>query len=194
MKNFQKALFAFCVSLAVSGAAPGAALPDEHAAAARNDDAALNALRKRAADGLVDAEISLGEIYFTGSGAAQDYAEAAKWFRIAAERGFPDTTPEIGLATMYAQGLGVPIDATESLKWYRRAAVKGDPLGQFKVGVMSLRGLGTAIDYLEAYKWLTLCASEYPDNSAITAIIGRKFISPAQRSEADKWVHAQKSR
>ena len=176
------------------GAAIAASLAPENPPANRSSDAeALQVLRDRAAQGLPDAQISLGEIYFAGSGVAQDYAEAAKWFRLAAKQGFPDTTPEIALGVMYADGKGVPKDATESLKWYLRAAEKGDPHGQLSVGTSYLMGRGTAVNYLEAYKWLTLCGSECENGpAAAAAIVSRKYISPAERSKADKWVRAWK--
>ncbi|HUE78325.1 MAG TPA: tetratricopeptide repeat protein [Sphingomicrobium sp.] len=178
-----------------AAAAIGAPLAMGNAASDPSSDAvALELLRNRAVRGLPDAQISLGLIYFTGIGATQDYAEAAKWFRLAAEQGFPDTTPEIGLGIMYADGKGVPKDAAESLKWYLLAAEKGDSSGQLSVGTSYLIGRGTPVNYFEAYKWLTLCGSKCPDSLATTTIIARKYISPAQRLKADKWVRAWKPR
>jgi TPR repeat protein len=43
-----------------------------------------------------------------GHGVPQDYVEAVKWFRRAAEQGFADA--QDSLARMYVQGQGVPKD------------------------------------------------------------------------------------
>ena len=53
----------------------------------------------------------------------ENYAEAAKWFRKAAEQG--DDKAQHNLGVSYAQGQGVPQDYTEAVKWYRKAAEQG---------------------------------------------------------------------
>ena len=52
--------------------------------------------------------------------AAQDHAEAAKWYRIAAELG--DAAAQLNLGIMYFHGRGVPQDYVESHKWLNLAA------------------------------------------------------------------------
>ncbi len=47
---------------------------------------AIEALRARAEKGDVDAQNNLGEMYGKGQGVPQDYAEAVKWYRKAADR------------------------------------------------------------------------------------------------------------
>jgi TPR repeat protein len=47
-------------------------------------------------------------MYFNGKGVAQDYAEAVKWFRKAAEQG--DAFAQARLGAMYILGQGVPQD------------------------------------------------------------------------------------
>jgi TPR repeat protein len=54
----------------------------------------------------------------------QDYAEAMKWFRKAADQG--DTGAQSNLGFMYAKGQGVPEDYVEAMKWFRMAADQGD--------------------------------------------------------------------
>ena len=66
----------------------------------------------------------LGYLYENGKGVPQDYKEALKWFRLAAEQGV--TEAQFGLGLMYAHGRGVPQDVKEALKWYRLAAEKGN--------------------------------------------------------------------
>jgi len=59
-------------------------------------------------------------MYATGRGVAKDEAQAAEWFRKAAEKG--DRFAEYSLGHAYEQGKGVPKDLAEGLKWYRMAA------------------------------------------------------------------------
>jgi len=62
-------------------------------------------------------------MYDNGRAVEQDYQEAAKWYRLAAEQGNKDT--QYNLGDMYEKGLGVPQDDTEAAKWYRLAADQG---------------------------------------------------------------------
>ena len=43
--------------------------------------------RLAAEQGYADAQYNLGVMYANGHGVSQDYAEAAKWYRLAAEQG-----------------------------------------------------------------------------------------------------------
>ena len=63
-------------------------------------------------------------MHYTGQGAPQDYVEAARLYRKAAEQG--DAVAQQGLGYMYATGRGVPLDRGEAIVWYIRAAAKGD--------------------------------------------------------------------
>jgi hypothetical protein len=56
-------------------------------------------------------------------GLPQDRAEAAKWYRRAAEQGRANA--QYNLGRMYATGQGVPKDEAEMVKWWRAAAEQG---------------------------------------------------------------------
>ena len=58
-----------------------------------------------------------------GQGVAQDYAEAVKWYRKAADQGFAPAQFNLGL--MYAQGLGVAQDKSFAHMWLSLAAAQG---------------------------------------------------------------------
>jgi hypothetical protein len=58
-------------------------------------------------------------MYLEGECVAKDGAEAAKWFRLAAEQGLAGS--QTTLAMMYEEGNGVPQDSEEAAKWYRMA-------------------------------------------------------------------------
>ena len=61
----------------------------------------------------------MGRSYARGDGVAQDWTEAVKYYRQAAELGSADAQHALSLC--YAQGKGVPRNNAEALKWYRRA-------------------------------------------------------------------------
>ena len=55
----------------------------------------------------------------------RDDAEAAMWYRRAAEQG--NTDAQIFLGHMYANGRGVPQDDAEAVRRYRRRGRAGEP-------------------------------------------------------------------
>jgi uncharacterized protein len=59
-------------------------------------------------------------MYFNGQGVRQNYAEAVKWYRKAAEQGY--AWAQYNLGFMYFHGQGVPQDYAEAAKWGRKAA------------------------------------------------------------------------
>ena len=83
---------------------------------------------------------------------AQDYVEALKWYRKAAERGYFEAQFELG--EMYANGKGVAKDDVEALKWYRKAAEQRYATTQFNhLGAMYYDGEGAPEDAAEAVEW-----------------------------------------
>jgi TPR repeat protein len=99
-----------------------------------------------------------GELFSRGVeyGKAQDYAEAAKWYRQAADQGHPRARYNLGF--LYAKGQGVPQDYAEAAKWYRQAADQGVPRAQNNLGDLYENGQGVPQDYAEAIKWYRLAA------------------------------------
>ena len=87
----------------------------------------------------------------------QDYAEAVKWYRKAAEQG--NAPAQVNLGVRYNEGQGVPQDYAESVKWYRLAAEQGIADAQFNLGLMYGKGEGVPQDYVEAHRWFNLAAS-----------------------------------
>jgi hypothetical protein len=58
-------------------------------------------------------------MYFTGQGVLQDYAEAGKWYRKAADQGFAEA--QFNLGKMYYRGQGVPKDYVLAHMWFNLA-------------------------------------------------------------------------
>ena len=61
-----------------------------------------------------------------GQGVKQNYAEAVKWYRTAAEQSHASAQHNLGV--MYANGQGVQQDFSKAVVWFEKAASKGfDP-------------------------------------------------------------------
>ena len=61
----------------------------------------------------------LGAIYMYGEGIPQDFYEAVKWFRLAAEQ--HHRRAQFMLGVLYWSGDGVPQDYDQAVKWFRLA-------------------------------------------------------------------------
>ena len=66
-------------------------------------------------------------MYADGQGVPQDYKEAAKWYRLAAEQG--DASAQTNLGFMYADGQGVLADFVRAHRWFNIASANGHKNG-----------------------------------------------------------------
>lgn len=82
---------------------------------------------------------------------SEDYAEAVKWYRKAAEQGLAVAQNDLGVC--YENGEGVPQDYAEAVKWYRKAAEQGNVEAQSNLGNCYQLGNGVTQDFAEAAKW-----------------------------------------
>jgi len=97
-------------------------------------------------------------MYNNGQGVTQDYVQAAKWYRKAAEQGLADAQHNLG--HMYSNGYGVTQVYAEALKWYRKAAEQRSAAAQYNLGVMYGNGEGVPQDYAEAMRWFRKAAEQ----------------------------------
>jgi hypothetical protein len=123
-------------------------------------------------------------MYYSGRGVPQDYKEAIKWYRLAAEQGEEDA--QFALGVMYDQGQGVPQDYKEAVKWYRLAANQGERASQFNLGLMYYDGLGVPKNYVQAHMWYNLAGA----NGEAKGIKNRDLI--AQKMTAVQIAEAQR--
>jgi TPR repeat protein len=79
----------------------------------------------------------LGVCYVNGEGVPQNYAEAVKWYRKAAEQG--DVYAHFNLGLCYYNGQGVPQNKAVGIKWMKKAAQQG-----YEAAKNTLEGLGEA--------------------------------------------------
>ena len=123
-------------------------------------------------------------MYELGLGVLQDYAEAAKWYRLGAEQG--DSRSQNSLGTSYLTGEGVPEDYVESTKWYRRAAEQGHNKAQYNLGLQYNMGWGVLQSYVSAHMWLNIASVNGQPNGgkmrdAIAAQMTTADIAESQR-------------
>ena len=88
---------------------------------------------------------NLGMLYQNGQGVPQDYAEAVRWFRKAADQGHARPSTVSARCTRTAEG--VPQDYAEAVRWFRKAADQGNAMAQNDLGVLYQNGQGVPQDY-----------------------------------------------
>jgi TPR repeat protein len=144
-----------CVALAMLVGSAGAS--------AQSNDTKLPqsiaALKVKAGRGDAAAQFHLGFLYDTGSsGISQDHAQAAFWYRKAAEQGFAIAQNQLGL--LYDSGKGVAQDYAQAAVWYRKAAEQGLAEAQFFLGDAYDKGEGVPQDYAQAAVWYRKAAEQ----------------------------------
>jgi hypothetical protein len=146
--------------------------------------------RRMAEQGYAPAQYDLGVVYASGRGVAQDYVEAAKWYRLAADQGH--AAAQYSLAGLYATGQGVAQDYVEATKWYRLAADQGDPDAQYRLGLMYRAGQGLPRDDVRALMWLTLSVTTGTPAEWFKATVGGIRDTVARRMSPDQIAEAER--
>jgi TPR repeat protein len=146
----------------------------------RDPAAAVAWLRRAAERGDTTAQFTLGTIFETGLGTSaaagpatgaaagtaavkRDAAQAASWYRQAADRGLMPA--QTRLARMYEEGRGVRRNRDHAAAWYRKAADQDDPAAQLALGALLSPGNGARTDVVAAHMWLNLSASRWKDEA-----------------------------
>ena len=114
----------------------------------------------------------------------QDYAEAAKLYRLAADQN--NAKAQFNLGLMYTLGHGIPKDYAKAMKLYRLAADQGLTDAQYNLGIMYKDGDGVPKDYVSAYMWFNLSSAKGdPAATKLRDAVAEKM-TPAQIAEAQK--------
>lgn len=178
MKNIFIKLFLLLVLLAAAGFAA--------------DNPMVAQWRKKAEAGDAKFQGLLGFCYnddASKDGIPLDYAEAEKWYRLAAVQG--NLLAQTMLGAMYTSGEGVPKDTTEAVKWWRLAAEQGFAKAQFVLGSMYHIGEGVPKDDAEAVKWFRLAAEQ--GDAAAQSTLGVRYHKgeglPKDLVQAHVWIN-----
>ena len=145
-----------------------------------SEEGNLKSAEAKANSGDADAQFGLGLKYATGQGTEDEYLQAVRWYRKAADQNH--ALAQLNLGLMYASGQGVAQSDTEAVAWILKAANQGDPGAQYNLGVrhssISVRGLtqNAEEERIEAYKWFQLAAAQgYGDSEAASATMTLKM-------------------
>lgn len=164
----MRSLFhALLMMLAVTvGSAPSSIAGfDEGVAAYDRGDfrVALREFRVSAARGDARAQNNIAVMYQTGRGVPQNYQEADRWYRNAAELGHVDAQFSLGLmykegliGKMYIKGQGLVRNYVKAHKWFNIAASSGHTVSKENVGIVEGQMISEDIAKakLLAQKWL----------------------------------------
>jgi TPR repeat protein len=119
-----------------------------------------------------------------GQGVPQDYTEAARWYRLAADQGLADAQSNLG--QMYTLGNGVPQDYVEAARLYKLAADQGNASAQMSLGNAYANGVGVIQDYETAHMWANIASANGSQHgsSVRDRVAGR--MTPADITEAQR--------
>ena len=110
-----------------------------------------------AVTGNAQAQYEIGKVYYNGEGVEQDYVEATRWYRLAAEQGHAKAQNRLGIA--YANGEGVEQDYVEATRWWRLVAEQGHAKAQNRLGIAYENGKGVPQDFVYSHMWSNISAS-----------------------------------
>jgi TPR repeat protein len=142
----------------------------------------VRSLTPQAESGDAAAQMKLGTLYYNGQGVNQDYAEAARLFRLAAEKG--DPYAQSNLAYMCEVGEGVPQDYQEAAKWYLKAAEQGNVQAQFYAGRLYEKGQGIEQNDVIALSYYILASAGGEARATVERDRLTAWMAPDQVAEA----------
>jgi hypothetical protein len=134
------------------------------------------------------AQYTLGTYYMTGHGVAQDDAEAARLFRVAADKG--GVLAQQNLAVFYMVGRGLAQDDAEAARLCRLAADQGCAPAQYNLAILTRDGRGgIARDRGEVARLYRLAADQ--DHAGAQFNLGMCYANgrgvPRDDAEATRW-------
>lgn len=88
----------------------------------------------------------------------EDYEEAVRWYRMAAEQGMSEAQNNLGV--MYKDGQGVKQDFQEAAHWFLLAAQQDNTLAQLNIGWLYHAGKGVRQDADSARYWYSQAAEK----------------------------------
>jgi TPR repeat protein len=148
---------------------------------------ALKWLSGAAKDGNADAEVTLGLMYWYGSGVPKDYEHAMNLFQLSAAQGNGRAMNVIGYA--YQNGIGALPDLAKAVSWYEKSAEKGERRGQNNLAILYSEGVGVSKN-LEKADALWRQAAEQGDSGAMIHLGDACWYGkgvPADKDAALEW-------
>jgi TPR repeat protein len=112
---------------------------------------------ERATAGDAIAQTLLGVLFERGLGVRQELAEAAQWYRLAAQSG--DAEAQYALARMHLVGAGLAADIEEAADLFQQAADQGHAVAAREFGYLLLQGKGREKNPMLAAAYLRRAAA-----------------------------------
>ena len=164
----------------------------------RNDYvAAMREFRPLADQGLVEAQLEVGFLYWSGQGIPKDKSEAEKWFTRAAsavpkwrqQAGRGDAQAALQLGMLLWVGKGIAGDPAAARLLIAQAAEAGDPEAQVNLAGFLLQGVLFEKNQEEAARWGQRAAER--GNAAAEDLLGRLYAAEGVKqdySQARIWL------
>ena len=76
-------------------------------------------------------------MYYNGQGVPQNYAEAMKWYRKAAQQDHASAQNNLGL--MFSEGHSMPPDNVQAHMWYNLAAANGPDIAAMNRDIIAAK-------------------------------------------------------
>ena len=114
-------------------------------------------------DGNYGAATDLGSLYYTGRIGVQDYAQAMRYYQIAADQGEPVAQENLGYCYYY--GRNGEKDYERAYYYFSLGAFAGLPGSLYKIGDMFRYGYYVDSNPREAFNIYTRCLNELDDDS-----------------------------
>lgn len=111
----------------------------------------------------------IGARFTEGRGVKSDFAEAAKWYKLAADKGF--ALAQYRLANFLEKGTGVAPNIGEAKRYYEMAANAGNASAMHNLAVIYASGKDGAQDYAKAVEWFTKAAEHGVSDSQFNLAI-----------------------
>ena len=133
---------------------------------------------------------NIGNDYFYGWNYRKvDEAEAVKWYKKAAEAGFPEAQTRLGYC--YSKGIAVSQDFDKAFNWYQEAANNGDINALVDIGFFYFNGTAVDEDDAEAFTYFYKAAEL--GNPTAQYVVGECYFKgygvERNKEEAFKWYY-----
>jgi TPR repeat protein len=126
----------------------------------------------------------MADRYAQGTGVAQNWFEACRWYDMAAQQG--DASAQCALAACYASGKGVKRDIAHAFHWFEKAAAQNLPQAQWNLGELYATGLpGVEPDPKKATQLCKRAANA--GFAPASATLGALFARANKHERAVRW-------
>jgi TPR repeat protein len=112
----------------------------------------IDALKRKASSGDIDAQYQLGNRFQTGHQVKANIYQAIHWFTQAGNAGHSQS--QYALALIYKERASTSADLAKSVSWAKKAAESGYVEAQYHLGMMYTNGEDIARDPHQANYWL----------------------------------------